>query len=337
MNIGEIFKLIRRHGNKVSVKQRTDINDQIVSINNIFRNDPERRRIELIDLQKRILIFYWPINAKNWIMNMSLKQIFTYSGFVGGICQCFVKYSNNYKKFIWQLAFNNKFYVFCTDRYKFNPQNAALNKLQTIVDLGGTAVSILFKGWGIIAQLLKYLTNHAIKEWTKPTELIKSYDFCDGFNERFTSKNGWNNIISNSYDLKCFVNILSDYYSNITRAFKVLPRVYNNVTRGTPMRKVQAKKDLKNNGLDIDESSIDEIKTTYEIVAKNNNNRETKMEFARRKGELAVITAGLYLLPGGPILLGAVYGSIFKDYKNDSECDGSYVKATKKFIVGLLF
>ena len=53
--------------------------------------------------------------------------------------------------------------------------------------------------------------------------------------------------------------------------------------------------------------------------------------------ELAVNTAGLYLLPGGPILLGAVYGSIFKDFKNDSECDGSYVKATKKFIVGLLF
>jgi len=208
---------------------------------------------------------YWPIDSYQYLINLSFQSLLNINTFIISAATIVVKYSKLTKKFLWQLAFNNKFYVFVTDRYKFKPENPNRENVARFGTVSNIIVDVLtwqkFKVTGnIIKRLLQHLYNEGIREYCKSgMQKLPGYDFKEGFKDRFGSVESIYNIVSNSYDLNCFHNLIMDYYFRIKRTINIIPKVLNNVASGHGMKKVQAKKDFKKKNMNIKTAPIDTV------------------------------------------------------------------------------
>ena len=304
----EIFTLIKRH-NRIPHDMMKYLQNKIYTINQI--SDIKIKKTTEEKFIRVLIANYWPIDYYQYIINLSLKNILNINTFIISSCTFVIRYSKYTKTFLWQMAFNNKFYVFCTERYKFIPNS--INK-QYIAMICPTLINVLsithsrsiqafsLKGQAAL-YILKQLVNNGIQEYCKSgLQQLTGYDFYEGFKNRFTTEKGIWNIVSNQIDLGKFMSLLSDYYDIYKRGIRSIPKYIENISSGYGMKKEQARKDFKKKNKNIKTAPIEVVVDAYEKKLKE-------------KKKINPLTGGRYLngcKPHHPILNGNVLDAIRK-------------------------
>tara|TARA_A100001011_G_C14308055_1_gene844179 strand:- start:1750 stop:2868 length:1119 start_codon:yes stop_codon:yes gene_type:complete len=268
-SVNEIFILIKRH-NRIPHDMRKYLQNKIYTINQI--SDTKIKKTEEEEFIRALIANFWPIDYYQYIINLSLKSILNINTFIISSCTFVIRYSKYTKTFLWQMAFNNKFYVFCTERYKFIPNS--INK-QNIAMICPTLINVLsithsrsiqafsLKGQAAL-YILKQLVNNGIQEYCKSgLQQLTGYDFYEGFKNRFTTEKGIWNIVSNQIDLGKFMSLLSDYYDIYKRGIRSIPKYIENISSGCGMKKEQARKDFKIKNKNIKTAPIKDVIKEY--------------------------------------------------------------------------